>query len=128
MAIPITMSSWVVVSLFSLSKSATSTLLVVSEISLLFFGLLLVVGSLGEIAKTAKWKVYTTLSGWRAYSKIAIILLIVGVAGELIADGFIFAFSSHLQNNRRRRICGTETRKLHTLEKWLAKPCNAEKN
>ena len=97
MAISITISSWVVVSLFSLSKSATSTLLVVSEISLLFFGLLLVVGSLGEIAKTAKWKVYTTLSGWRAYSKIAIILLIVGVAGELIADGFIFAFSSHLQ-------------------------------
>lgn len=74
--------------LFSLSKSATSFDLGVSEIALLLFGVLLVVGLIGEYAKSDKWK---------KHLKIFEMCVIIGVAGELLADGGIFLFSSHLQ-------------------------------
>jgi hypothetical protein len=73
---------------FSLSKSTTLTSLAISEVALLLFGLLLVVGLIGEYAKSEKW---------RKYIKVFEIFVILGVAGELIADGGIFLFSSHLQ-------------------------------
>ncbi len=44
--------------LFSLSKSATSIALDISEIALLLFGILLVVGLIGEYAKSERWKRY----------------------------------------------------------------------
>lgn len=74
--------------LFSLSKSATSIDLEISEILLLLFGVLLVIGLIGEYAKTKRWKKYI-----RTFE----MFVIVGVAGELIADGGIFLFSRRLQ-------------------------------
>ena len=74
--------------LFSLSKSATSIALDTSEIVLLLFGILLTVGLIGEYAKSDRWK---------RHVKTFEMLVIIGVAGELLADGGIFLFSSHLQ-------------------------------
>jgi hypothetical protein len=74
--------------LFSLSKSATSVALDTSEIVLLLFGVLLTVGLIGEYAKAERWKIHV---------KTFEMLVIIGVAGELLADGGIFLFSSHLQ-------------------------------
>lgn len=72
--------------LASLSKSATSAWLGVSEILLLLFGVLLVVGLVGEYRKS--------LSRW---VKLFEMFVIIGVAGELLADGGIFALSRHLE-------------------------------
>ncbi len=72
----------------SLSKSATSSALDASEISLLAFGLLLVIGLIGESAKSDKW---------RSRHRLFELMVIIGVAGELLADGGIFVFSKHLQ-------------------------------
>ena len=74
--------------LFSLSKSATSAALDISEIALLLFGVLLVVGLVGEYAKSERWK---------RHVRIFEMFVIIGVAGELLADGGIFLFSRHLQ-------------------------------
>jgi hypothetical protein len=71
-----------------LSKSETSTLLGISEIALLGFGVVLVIGLVGEVAKSDKWKKRVRLFE---------MLVIIGVAGELIADGGVFLFSRHLQ-------------------------------
>jgi hypothetical protein len=73
---------------FSLSKSATSTALDISEIALLLFGVLLVAGLIGEYAKSERWK---------RRVKIFEMFVIIGVAGELLADGGIFLFSRQLQ-------------------------------
>src|SRR4051794_38580251 len=74
--------------LLPLSRSATSSALHISELVVLLFGLLLVVGLIGELAKSAKWK-----SRLRIFEPF----VIVGVAGELIGDGGIFVFSERLQ-------------------------------
>src|SRR5437870_4108268 len=74
--------------LFSLSKSATATALGISEIALLLFGILLVIGLIGEYAKSEQWKKHV---------RVFEMFVIIGVAGELLADGGIFLFSSHLQ-------------------------------
>jgi hypothetical protein len=74
--------------LFSLSKSGTLTALNLSESLLLLFGLLLVVGLIGEYAESDRWKKYV---------KVFEMCVIIGVAGELFADGGIFLFSSRLQ-------------------------------
>jgi hypothetical protein len=74
--------------LTSLSKPVTLWALDASEVALLLFGLLLVVGLVGEGAKSDKWKARV-----RAFQ----LMVIYGVAGELIADGGIFLFSKHLQ-------------------------------
>jgi hypothetical protein len=74
--------------LLSQSKSATSIALDTSEIVLLLFGILLTVGLVGEYAKSERWK---------RHVKTFEMLVIIGVAGELLADGGIFLFSAHLQ-------------------------------
>src|SRR5712691_7756459 len=75
---------------FSLSKSTASTALDVSEWTLLVFGLVLVVGIFGE---------YKKLPGWLLGPKpIFEILVMVGVAGELLGDGGVFVFSRLLQS------------------------------
>ncbi len=74
--------------LFAFSKSATSTALDLSEIALLLFGVLLVVGLVGEYANVDRWKKHV---------KVFEMFVIIGVAGELLADGGIFLFSRHLQ-------------------------------
>ncbi len=83
----------------SLSKSATSIALDVSEIVLLLFGVMLVIGLVGEYAKSEKWK---------KRARIFELLVIVGVAGELFADGGVFLFSAHLQT-----ISDVEVARLH---------------
>jgi hypothetical protein len=74
--------------LLSLSKSASSFWLDVSEIALLIFGVVLVIGLVGEVAKSERWK---------RWLRLFELMVIVGVAGELIGDGGIFLFSRHLQ-------------------------------
>jgi hypothetical protein len=72
--------------LFSLSKSSTATALDVSELILLCFGAVLVAGLVGEYRES-----------WKRRIKIFEMLVIIGVAGELLADGGIFLFSKRLQ-------------------------------
>ncbi|MBZ5542014.1 MAG: hypothetical protein LAN61_15975 [Acidobacteriia bacterium] len=72
--------------LTSLSKSTTSTWLGVSEILLLLFGVLLVIGLVGEYRENLK-----------RWVKVFEMFVIIGVAGELLADGGIFALSRHLE-------------------------------
>jgi hypothetical protein len=74
--------------LLSPSKLATSVALDVSEIALFLFGVLLVAGLIGEYAKSERWKKHV-----RTFE----MFVIIGVAGELLADGGIFLFSNHLQ-------------------------------
>jgi hypothetical protein len=74
--------------LLPLSRHATSFLLHISELTVLVFGALLVVGLIGEEAKSAIWQ---------ARKRWFVIMIIVGVAGELLGDGGIFVFSERLQ-------------------------------
>ncbi len=75
-------------SLFSLSKSATNSALNWSELVLLIFGIVLVVGLVGE---------YKTLEPHSRRMKFFEMLVILGVLGELLGDGGIFLFSHQLQ-------------------------------
>jgi hypothetical protein len=58
------------------------------SIFLLLFGVLLVVGLIGEYTKSDRWK---------KRERMFMMFVIVGVAGELVADGGIFTLSAHLQ-------------------------------
>lgn len=73
--------------LMSLSKSGTSYCLSASEYALLVFALLVVVGLIGE----------NKLPWWHHRLKIFEILVTIGCAGELLADGGVFVFSRHLE-------------------------------
>jgi hypothetical protein len=76
----------------SLSKSSTVAALNWSEWLLLGFGLLLVIGLIGE-RKTDEKQTDRQKRWYKRYE----LMVIIGVAGELIADGGVFAFSGHLQ-------------------------------
>jgi hypothetical protein len=78
----------------SLSKSATSNWLKASEWMLLGFGLVLVVGIVGEIKA---WM-------WGRWKKRFEYMVLIGVMGELLADGGIFLFSSRLQAISDREV------------------------
>src|SRR2546423_1832590 len=70
----------------SLSKAAGSTALHISEWVVLLFGLLLVVGLIGElIPSLPRWN--------RAFE----VMVILGVAGELVGDAGVFVSSERLQ-------------------------------
>lgn len=75
-------------SLFSLSKSATNGALNWSELALLIFGIVLIVGLVGE---------YRTSDPHSRCMKFFEMLVIIGVLGELVGDGGIFLFSHQLQ-------------------------------
>ena len=77
---------------FSLSKSAATVGFEVAEWMLLIFGGILVLGIFGEYKKLPK----QLLLLWPA--SVFEILVMVGVAGELLGDGGVFVFSSHLQS------------------------------
>ena len=85
--------------LLLISKSATLSALNVSEIVLLVFGVLLVVGLIGEYHEA-----------WKKWLKMFEMLVIVGVAGELMADGGIFLFSKRLQTLADQEIAGAYER------------------
>jgi hypothetical protein len=74
--------------LSQLSKSATSLWLAVFEFSLLAFGAVLVIGLVGEYSESDRWK---------RFVKAFELMVILGVAGELLADGGIFLLSRRLQ-------------------------------
>jgi hypothetical protein len=74
---------------FALSKSATTVALDVSEVLLLFFGLVLTIGALGEYKKFPRLL--------RSSHSTFELLVVIGIAGELFADGGVFVFSRHLQ-------------------------------
>ena len=71
-----------------LSKSTASLWLNVSEGLLLFFGGVLVIGLLGEYSESARLKKWLKAFKW---------MVVIGVSGELIADGGIFLLSARLQ-------------------------------
>jgi hypothetical protein len=77
-----------VTGIFSLSKSSINKALDACEYALLLFGVLLALGIIGEYSKSEKWKVHK-----RTFE----IMVIIGVAGEIFADGGIFLFSRNLQ-------------------------------
>jgi len=77
------------ITLASLSESATSRDLDISEWFLLACGLLLVVGIFGE---------YEKLPRWFAWSKTTFATLVMlAIAGEFFGDAGVFIFSRHLQ-------------------------------
>jgi hypothetical protein len=100
-----------------LSKSATFSALHLSELIVLLFGVLLVVGLIGELAKSARWK---------ARVRLFEIMVIVGVAGELFGDGGIFVFSERLQTISDQEVArlnveaGTARQKAADAEKEAA--------
>lgn len=71
----------------SLSKAWTESALSWSELALLVFGALLVAGLVGEYRTAEKSKWYKRFE----------MFVIIGVLGELLADGGIFLFTSHLE-------------------------------
>jgi hypothetical protein len=75
----------------SLSSTEASHWLHASEIALIVFSLLLVFGLVGEWPESESWK-----SRW--LYNVAKACVIIGVAGELLADGGIFGSSSRLQS------------------------------
>lgn len=81
--------------IFVLSESATTSGLDISEIALLIFGAVLVIGLVGEYAESGKWK---------RWQKLFALLVIGGVAGELLADGGVFVFSRRLQTTAEAEI------------------------
>jgi hypothetical protein len=70
-----------------LSKSSATFWLHISEAVLFVFGILLVVGLIGE--KKVPW--------WHSRFRTFELLVIIGVAGELLGDGGVFVFSGDLQ-------------------------------
>jgi hypothetical protein len=73
---------------WSLSRSTASLWLNVSEGVLLFFGGVLVIGLLGEYSESTRLKKCLKAFKW---------MVVIGVSGELIADGGIFLLSARLQ-------------------------------
>jgi hypothetical protein len=80
--------------LLSLSKPWATAWLSVSEWALLEFGFLLVIGLIGEYFADNKKKEFPK---FKKHKRLFELFVIVGVAGELIADGGIFGFSGRLQ-------------------------------
>jgi hypothetical protein len=70
------------------SESATLTWLHASEISLLLFGLVLVLGLIGEYQKSEKFKKRV---------HVFELMVVIGVGGELVADCGVLLFTEHLQ-------------------------------
>jgi len=80
-------------SLFPLSKSATETLLDVSETILIGGGLILTLGAVGEYLEE-----HGRLPRWLAWPRLVFIIMVVaGLLGEFLSDGGVFVFSRHLQ-------------------------------
>lgn len=81
--------------MFSISKPLALTSLSISEWALLLFGVLLVLGLIGEFLADHEPKKFSKI---RKLKRVFEILVIAGVAGEILADGGIFTFSGRLQS------------------------------
>src|SRR5262245_39271142 len=89
---------------FSLSESWTSVALHISEVLLLVFGIVLVIGLIGEYWELDRKKLWG-------------LLVIIGVAGELLADGGIFAFSERLQTFANNKVAELNTEAAQQRER-----------
>jgi hypothetical protein len=76
-----------VAALDSLSKAGTLTALHWSEWIVLLFGVVLVMGLIGEIVKSPIHRWYKRFE----------LMVVIGVAGELLGDGGIFVFTERLE-------------------------------
>jgi hypothetical protein len=94
-----------------LSKSAVAAALDAADIALLAFGIVLVIGLLGEYSKSEKWQ---------AHKKLFEMLVILGVAGELLADGGIFLWSKRLQAVADTEIAGLKVKAATAEERSKA--------
>jgi hypothetical protein len=124
--------------LFSLSKPWTEAWLAISEFGLLEFGILLVAGLVGEYFADHKKREYPK---FKKRKRLFELLVIIGVAGELFADGGIFLFGGHLQTiaelevarlNKEASFARLETTKLKLqisnldIRKWPVHSITAE--
>jgi hypothetical protein len=81
-------------SLFSLSKSTTETAVNVAEVVILASSLVLVFGAIGEYLEG-----HHGLPAWMEWPKIVfIVLVVIGLIGEVIGDAGVYVFSEHLQS------------------------------
>lgn len=80
--------------LISLSKTATSSWLKGSELALLVFALVVVVGLIGE----------NKLPWWHHRLRVFEVLVTIGCGGELFADFGVFLFSRQLENLSNQEI------------------------
>lgn len=80
--------------MFSLSKPWAAAWLSISEWALLIFGIVLVGGLVGEYFADHKKKEYPI---FKKRKRLFERMVIVGVLGELLADGGIFSFGQRLQ-------------------------------
>ena len=74
--------------LFSLSRPWTSFALDLSALAVFVFGVILLIGLFGEETQSEKWK---------RHHRIFVLLVFVGVGGEMIGGGGEFIFSKRLQ-------------------------------
>jgi hypothetical protein len=74
--------------LWFVSKSSVTRALNISEVALFLFGVVLILGLLGKYQRSEYWKKRVKIFEW---------MVIIGVAGELWADGAILMFSGQLQ-------------------------------
>ncbi len=81
----------------SFDKQGATRWLHNSEIGLLVFGLVLVIGLIGEYGKPKSER-------WKRLTDTFELLVILGVIGELAFDGLIFGFSGRLDDIREREI------------------------
>ena len=82
--------------LASLSKSATLTGLHIAEMAVLLFGFAFLMGWIAEE--------FTKSENWKKFQRLFVVIAIVGVAGEWIADLGVFELTEHLQNIDGREI------------------------
>lgn len=92
----------------SLSEETAKLWLDVGEIGLLIASLIVVVGVIGEMKK---------FDDRQTLHAIAEFLVILGVAGELIADGIVYKASSRLQTIQESEIANTKTAAATALRK-----------
>jgi hypothetical protein len=93
--------------MFSFSKPWAAAWLFNSEWALLLFGIVLVLGLIGEYFADNKKKEYPK---FKKHKRLFEILVIVGVAGEIIADGGIFVFSGRLQTISDQEVAASNER------------------
>lgn len=83
----------------SLSKSSALTCLSVAEVALLAMTALVVVGLIGEYAKADRWKKWL-----RTFE----VLVVVGVAGEMLAESATFLVSGRLESIHDDEMVGAQ--------------------
>ncbi len=90
--------------LASLSNSATLMGLHVADLAVLGFGFFFLTGWIAEE--------FTKSEGWKKYHRLFVVIAIVGVTGEWIADLAVFELSEHLQTIAASEIAALNLRAI----------------